>query len=218
MKITSVIIVIILSYVAFPQNEKEETLGSSKKFGLLGGINFSSTSDIGKTFLFEWKMRLSTEFRLKLSAGYYTISVSNNYDVKTFNFVSIDGIEKYSAIYYEVYRKKYQIIPLAIGIQYSLIQSIFSPYSFVDLGYNLIDPDIDESQHILIGAYNLFNELPEDYKIKHSETLPNSSYTIGLGIGVTYKISSIINLDLRYLFKIDSERINNHQILLGLCF
>jgi hypothetical protein len=209
---------LVLNYVLFSQNEKEECLASSTNFGLLGGINISSTSNIGKSFSFEWKIYLSQEFSLKLSAGYYTTSVSDRYYVKTFDFVSINNIEKYYAIFYEVYAKEYQIIPLAVGIQYFLRKSIFSPYTLVEFGYNLIDPKINESQHMLIGEYNVFNELPNDYKNKHTEILPNNSYTLGLGIGTTYKISSTIDLDFRYLFKIDSEKINNHQILIGICF
>lgn len=218
MKNLLIVIIVAINGLLFSQEQSETISFSNYEFGFLGGINLTTNSDIGSSFIFEGKTNLSSHLNLKLSVGYSKLYFSDTYNIKTYDFVSINNIEKYFAISYDVIKKEYQIIPLSIGLQHFFNQNILSSYYLIEFGYNLIDPNIIKSQTSPIGEFDSFDQLPNDYKNKHEEILPNGSYSIGFGLGITYKLSSIFYLDLRYLYKTDSEKINNHQILIGFNF
>ncbi|MCC7004604.1 hypothetical protein IT397_01665 [Candidatus Nomurabacteria bacterium] len=218
MKNLLLLFIVLLHSHLFSQVQEKKTFFSSSEFGIYGGINFITRSDIGNSFLFEGKTNFSSHLKLKLSVGYSKIYSSDNYNVKTFDYVSINGVEKYYAISYDVIKKEYQFIPISLGIQHTFLKNIFSPYTVFEFGYNLIDPNIHKLQFQPIGEYNSYDDLPNDYKNSHVEILPNSSYTIGLGGGTTYKLSSSINFDIRYLYRIDNEKINFHQLIFGFLF
>lgn len=218
MKNVFFLLIVVLNSLLFSQEQRKTTFFSSPEFGFYCGINFITILDIWGSFYFEGKTNLSSHLNLKLSVGYSKSYSSDTYNVKTYDFVSINNIEKYFAISYDVIKKEYQIIPISFGLQYSFNRNIFTSYTLVEFGYNLIDPNIHKSQSKPIGKYDSYDELPNGYKNEHIEILPNGSYSIGLGIGTMYRLSSVFNLDIRYLYKIDSEIINTHQLLIGFSF
>jgi hypothetical protein len=177
MKNLILLLVVLLNSDLFSQSQEKKTFFSSSEFGIYGGINFINISDISSSFLFEGKTNISSHIKLKLSLGYYKVYSSANYNVKTFDFVSINNIEKYYAISYDVIKKEYQFIPVSFGLQYTFFQNIFPFYIFFEFGYNLIDPNIHKLQFQPIGEYNSYADLPNDYNKTYIEILPNSSYS-----------------------------------------
>ncbi|GBD89949.1 hypothetical protein BMS3Abin04_00663 [bacterium BMS3Abin04] len=198
----------------FAQHQNNPSIFSTSEFGLYGGVNFSAFSDIGSSFLFEGRTNLSSKFNLKASIGYTKTYNPNSYNVKTNDFSNIDNIKKYYAVSYKVLKTQYQIIPFSLGVQYQLNYDSFYPYTQIEAGYKWIDPLTTKSAEKRNGEYNSFEELPKEYKQK--DTLPVSSFSIGIGFGVKYRISNLLNVDFRYLYQFDSEIFNTHQFLIGL--
>lgn len=114
--------------------------------------------------------------------------------------------------------KNYDIFPLTFGIQYIIVNRIFSPYLSVDADYNIMNTFIETSPHE-VWSYNSIDEIPDEFKENQKEEeLPNNSYGIILGAGTSYYISSKLNLDIRYLFKYDSKIVNTNHIIVGIYF
>lgn len=70
-----------------------------------------------------------------------------------------------------------------------------------------------------VWSYNSIEEIPDEFKgNQKDEELPDNSYGLILGVGTSYQISSSLNLDLRYLYKFDSEILNTHHFIIGIYF
>jgi len=185
-------------------------------FGLYSGINFGNISETGGTIFIEIKTNLILNLNLKLSVGYSKSFMPESYTVKTY-FLStvIEGTQYYIANQYDVNKKGYDVFPFSLGFQYIYRNKSLSPYLLIDFNYNLINTKIYSSPGFAWTYYS-FNSLPDDFKTKHIENLPINSYGIMFGIGTIYQLSSRLNLDLRYYYKIDSKIINTHQIIVGI--
>ncbi len=188
---------------------------SKLDFGFYGGINFYDSDNIGSDIFIEFKTNLLTSFSLKVSTGFVKSSQSKFYTVKRYSEKIIDNTPRFFASKYNVIGKRYDVFPISLGIQYNLYESNISPYFTIDMVYNFINTFIDFSttEH---WTYNSIDEIPsgfsEDYK---REELYENSYGVILGVGASYPISSKLNLDFRYLFKLDNEIINTHHFILG---
>ncbi|HSH64883.1 MAG TPA: hypothetical protein VLB84_03585, partial [Bacteroidia bacterium] len=127
-------------------------------------------------------------------------------------------IPNFFAAKYDLVSKNYDIFPLMLGIQYNFVHGIFSPYISVDAAYNFINSFIETSPSE-VWSYNSIDEIPAEFKEnKKNEKLPDNSYGIILGAGTAYHISLKLNLDIRYLFKYDSEIANTHHFIVGIYF
>lgn len=186
-------------------------------YGIYGGINFGNNWETGGTFLLEFNANLMPNLNLNLSLGYSKSYKSESYTVKTYRTGSINNVQYFWADQYDVNKKGYDLFPISVGLQYKFHGESFSPYILGSLNYKLIDGRIYSSPGIT-WTYNSFDELPNEYRTKHVEQLPNHSYGMNLGIGVIYPIFSKLSMDLRYYYEIDSEIINTHHIAVGISF
>ncbi|MFC2083807.1 hypothetical protein ACFLS9_02000 [Bacteroidota bacterium] len=66
--------------------------------------------------------------------------------------------------------------------------------------------------------YDNKNEIPIEYQNRVPNVSDGSNFTIGAGIGVLYKISSSLNLNIRYMYRFHDSIINVNQILVGITF
>lgn len=214
-------ILLILSFILFDVVEAQEAKPFSNfDIGVYGGFNFYNIEYIRGNFLVEIKTNLIYPLRLKLSAGYLrTIQpYPNTITVSTYSENTIDTLPKFFASKYNLVSKNYDIFPLTLGIQYNFNQSIFSPYFSLDVAYNFINSTLETSPPE-VWSYNSIDEIPSEFKeTQKNEKLPNNSYGIILGAGISYQISSKLNLDIRYLFKYDNEIINTHHFIVGIYF
>lgn len=210
-------LIIVLSQPIFSQEKEESVFLSSLKVGFYGGINFKSLSEIGSSLIIEGKTSLTSNLDLKISIGYSRTYMPVSYHVNTYANRSIQGTNIWEAISYDVNKKGYDIIPFSIGLQYFITESIISPYLLSEFSYNSIATKVYKSSELHRQFYS-FDELPDEYKIKHAETIINSSSKFGIGMGATYRLTGALDLDIRYIYQFDNTIINTNQILVGIFF
>ncbi|MFH1196667.1 MAG: hypothetical protein V1720_13275 [bacterium] len=211
-----VFILLIISLNTLSAQDSDGFSPFSKfNFGVYGGVNFETLSESGGAFLLELKTNITTGINIKAGIGYSYPMQLISYNVKTNSNFVIDGISYYEARTYDVHKKGYDVFPVSLGCQYVFDYATLSPYISLDLNYNYISTKIYTTPGVS-WSYDSFNELPDEYKIKHIENLVDHSYGILLGIGTIYNISGKFNLDVRYNYKIDSEIINTHNLLVGI--
>ncbi|MBI9072031.1 MAG: outer membrane beta-barrel protein [Melioribacteraceae bacterium] len=212
-------VLFILSFIAINFLKAQENKPfSNYDIGFYGGVNFYSTDNVRGDFLIELKMNLTSSLKLKASTGYIRTIQSKSYTVRKYSKRTIDSNPMYFASKYNLVSKNYDTFPLTLGIQYNISQSIFSPYLSVDVCYNFIDTfiQISPSEN---WSYNSIDEIPSEFmEDQKSEKLFNHSYGIILAVGTSYKLSSVFNLDIRYLIKYDSEIVNTHHFIVGIYF
>ena len=212
-------IAFILLIISFKVLEAQENKPFSNfDIGFYGGINFYNTANIGGDFFVELKTNLISSLKLKVSTGYFRTIQPYSGTVRTYSENIIDTIPKYFAGKYDYVSKNYDVFPVSIGIQYIIVQSIFSPYVSIDAVYNFMNASITTTPPE-VWSYNSIEEIPDEFKESRKvEELPDISYGIILGAGTSYRISSKLNLDIRYLFKYDGEILNTHHFIIGIYF
>jgi opacity protein-like surface antigen len=190
---------------------------SNFDYGVYSGINLNAGSSTGGDLLLELKTNLISDFNLRFSLGYHKSYKGESYIVRSYGSGVIEGTQYYFATEYNVDEKGYDVFPLALGIQYVYKNEVLSPYLMLDAGYNIIESRIYHSSG-RTWSYNSLEEVPDEFKVKQSETLPDNSIGINVGIGTIYHLTNRINLELRYFYKYDSEIINTHHFLAGISF
>ncbi len=212
-------VLFILLFISFNVLKAQENKPFSNfDIGFYGGINFYNTDKIRGDFLVEFKTNLISSLKLKASAGYFRTIQPYSYTVRKYSENIIDSLPRFFAAKYDLVSKNYDIFPLTLGIQYLIVNSIFSPYLSVDAVYNFMNTFIETSPSE-VWSYNSIDEIPDEFKENQKEEeLPNNSYGIILEAGTSYHISSKLNLDIRYLFKYDSKIINTHHFIIGVYF
>jgi hypothetical protein len=200
----------IVSNILFSQNLVNNSL---YEFNLLGGFDTEKFSDFGGALYLEGSKNITNHLYAKLSVGYLKSISTNKYNIKTYKYVSIEDYEKYHTISYNVKKTEYQSIPFSIGLEYYIQKQKISPYLFFNINYSFIDPLIFNTPERLLTIYATESEIPQEYK--KVKFLPNNSYGISFGLGSKYQIFSKFQLNIRYLYNIDSEIINTHQLLFG---
>jgi len=214
MKKRIIICLVICTSFIFSQEKVEKHV--SPHFSLHGGINFTDVKNLWGAFLFEGKTPVSKNLLIKLSFGYTNLIKSRNYTVNSFTERKIENILAYEAVSYEISKIEYQIIPISVGLQYNINSSLFHPYTFMELGYNLIDPKSYKEKYQVLFEYDKYGELPLEHR--NVDVLPNGSYKVAIGVGFNYLLTTKLGLDVRFLTQIDSELIESNQLLVGLSF
>jgi opacity protein-like surface antigen len=213
-------ILFILTLISLNVLEAQENKPFSNfDIGFYSGINFYNTYNIRGDFLVEIKTNLISSLKLKASTGYFRTIQPYSYTVRTYSENTIiDSLPRFFAGKYNLVSKNYDIFPLMLGIQYNFVHSIFLPYISIDAVYNFINSSIETSLPE-VWSYNSIDEIPPEFKENQKkEELPVNSYGIMLGAGISYHISSKLNLDIRYLFKYDNKIINTHHFIVGIYF
>lgn len=197
------------------QNINNTNPFSSFDYGAYTGINFESISEIGGTFFIELNTNLISDLKLKFSLGYARSYMHTSYTVQTYSEIKIDTTVFYNAEEYEVNKNEYDVFPISIGLQYMFNFLTISPYIFSEFSYNFIDTKVIRSPGYSL-TYNSFEELPDEFREKHYESFPNNSFSIAFGLGVVYPVTTKLNLDMRYFYKIDNKILNTHHIVVGI--
>jgi len=191
---------------------------SNFDFGVYGGINFENFSEQGGVFYIEGKTNLTSNLNLKLALGYYKSTEQTNYTLRNSGGpYTIDTITYYSAREEYITEKVYDVLPISFGLQYIFRNKRISPYILLDGSYNYIDTKRTRNGG-RIWTYETYEDIPNEFKDNQTETFPNKSFGVALGIGTIYNIKNNLNLDFRYLFKYDNEIVNSHQLLIGFSF
>ena len=210
--------VILFCTNLFSQETERNTPFTNFKLGFLAGINISKLT--GGSVLIEGKINLTSHINAKVFAGYSNIIKQEGYNVKTYGFNNLASSLNYSTVSYNVDRIDYDVFPLGIGFEYLITENSFSPYAILEAGYNYYSYHVQQSNYNVgfAGYYNTFDEIPSEYKNKPPANSNANSYLLGLGIGTNYKLSSVINLDIRYVYQVNKSIVNTNQILIGINF
>lgn len=208
-----IILFVLLVFTISAQKNRNLVPFSSYEFTVLGGIGFENTSNIFGSIRFEGTTNTNKNIFVGLFAGYYKSISLNNYKVNSYKYFSIDDTKKYQAISYNILQTDYQVIPLGIVVNYNHYLEDLIPYIHLGLNYNLIDAVAEKSIEEINGEFNSFDELPSEFRGVNS--LLKNSFAISCGIGTKYNLSTAISLNIRYLYIIDSELENTHQVLIG---
>lgn len=207
---------IVFNISLFSQEVDKSKMFSNSHLGFLGGINFSTLT--GSSIIIEGKTNLSSKLNLKLSVGYSTINKKEGYNVKTYRFINREGFPHYEILSYKVNELNYDVFPISFGLEYFFFQGNFLPYCSFEFGYNFYSFHIKESNHLTSGWTNTYDELPDEHKNLPPIISEEDSYRIAVGIGFHYKLSPVINLDIRYLYQFNTNILDTNQILAGINF
>jgi hypothetical protein len=214
MKATSFLsVIILLANLLFAQ-ESSSKIFSSFETGLYGGLNFSTLSSSGPSFIIEGKTNLSANLNAKLSIGYSKLYLPDSYPVRTY---WQNSNQKYQTISYDVTKTEYSIIPITLGIEYILNHDTFSPYCLFELGYNSYTTTIHSSAWSVVN-YDSYAQIPSEYKTQQNNPSEDNSYKLDLGFGLKYKLSRPISIDVRYLYQFNKVLNNANQILVGFVY
>ena len=202
----------------FSQENDNNRSFSQFKLGILTGINV--TKFTGGSVLIEGKTNLTSHINMKVMAGYSKIYKKEGYNVKTNGLINIDNFQKYVTSSYNVDRIDYDVFQIAAGFEYFIAKDKLSPYIISEAGYNFYSFHIQESYIYSepIRYYDTYDEIPAEYKNKPPAISNEASYLFGLGIGTNYRLSSVINLNIRYLYQFNKNIVNTNQLLIGINF
>ena len=118
---------------------------------------------------------------------------------------------------FTVERKGYDQFPVELGFQYTLPVKGLSPYLLIQGGCNFVNVRNSESAKSVRNA-GTFENIPTEYKSGYNSFDNYKSYSFSPGFGLFFSLSSKINLDIRYFYKIDNKIINTHNIIAGIFF
>jgi opacity protein-like surface antigen len=223
MKIFSCSFWVIFSICIFAQRVEPISPFSTFQLGVLGGINFSSL--VGTSIVIEGSTNLTSQVNLKLSLGYSTINKEEGYKVKTYYYINYIDIYQqevniYQTLSYTVDEINYTVVPITLGLEYVFTNDRNSPFALIEIGYNFYSFKTTKSylKYTGGGYYDTYDELPSEFKNEAPDIPKDDSYTIALGLGMKYKLSSRFNLYLRYAYQFNYSLVNTNQILIGFNF
>jgi hypothetical protein len=207
----------IFCSILLGQENKSPNSFQNFSYHFLSGINSTLNSSVGGDALIEVNASVYSNLSAKLSFGYFSSSKKEDYVVKTNSSGEIDSIKIFYATRYKVNKLVYDVFPLSVGLIYNFKMEDFGTFIFSDLSYNYLSTLVDKEGGISTG-YSKFDDLPNDYKVKHIESFPNSSFSASIGFGVNYPIFNKVNIELRYFYKMDKKTVDTHHVLAGISF
>lgn len=219
MKSSLVAFLIFLSPILVAQELEQNSIFSKVYFGVMGGTNFNTVPTAGTAINFEVKTNITSNLNAKFSVGYSTLYDDDSYEIKSSGLVSFENYSKYHTRLTLVDRVRYSIIPFAIGFEYLFTKSKFSPFGLFEVGYNISNSTIEGKVHDgIAGTFDTAEEVPEDYRKTAPALDDGSSITAGVGLGVKYKLTERMDLNIRYVYHYNEAIINNNQVLIGFTF
>jgi len=214
---------IALLFLAFVFESKAQTSGNndlfpSIHFSALAGPNFTFPFQTGYLAQFEARTKVSSCVSIKASVGLSSIYEDFGNYVSTYSYTKIAQTDIYQSYSYKLDKYEYSIVPLSLGVEYSFSENIGSPFLLAELGYNLYSVEMHKSNQVL-GAGGTFStkaQLPEQYRQEPPKIKDDTSFRIGLGAGMRFRISGNFYFEARYIYNVNTQLINSHQILMGI--
>ena len=219
MKKSIFLFMLLLSPILSAQDFENKPMFSEFYFGVMGGTNFNTLPTAGTAISFEVKSNITSNINAKLSVGYSTLYDDDSYEIKSSGLVSFENYSKYHTRLTIVERVRYAIIPFTLGVEYLFTKSKLSPFGLFEIGYNLSSSIAEVKVHDgIAGTFDTAEEVPEDYHQIAPALDDGSSITMGVGLGVKYKLTERMDLNIRYVYHYNEAIINNNQVLIGFTF
>jgi opacity protein-like surface antigen len=218
MKIIGSLILLALNNILLSQDNQNLNTFSKMNVSILGGVNFSKDTDLGGSIQLEGKTNLCSHLNLKLSVGYSLIREDASYTIKSYSHFIIDNIEGYHLDTYDVNEIQHSVIPINVGVEYTLNDNAFSPYGVFELGYSFYSSEQQFASSTSGIWYETEEEVPPEYRNPAPNVTDDSCFGLGAGIGVKYKISNSLTLNVLYMYRYFDKIINTNQLLFGITF
>jgi hypothetical protein len=210
-------IVVVLTINISAQEYKEESMFSNLHLSILGGTNFHTIPTLGGSVIFEGKASINSKFDVKLSLSYTSLFENKEYTIKSYIHSKRDNLDIYQLRATNINQLQYTVIPINVGVEYTLLNSNFSPLGIIEVGYNFYSAEEQISSGLISGEeYQNLNDVPNEYRNVEPRDLDGSYLGFGFGLGFKYKISSSFDLSIRYMFRYNDLIVNSNQILLGI--
>jgi hypothetical protein len=207
---------VLLSTSILAQQADRSVPFSKFHFGIYGGPNFTFPLEMGYLFQLEVRTNISSRMNVKASIGFSSIYENKDKYITTYYSFTNNNTEYYQPLSYKIDKYEYAVVPVSLGVEYSLMEGEYSPYLICEGGYNIYTVEVNKSGLIAAGVLYSYEQLPAPYRNKPPQVPDDTSFRIGLGIGTRIGITKGINLELRYLYNINTSLINCHQILAGI--
>ncbi len=210
--------VILFSLTINAQNPQDLNEPGRFMYGILGGFSTSKMHYINLSLLAEGRYNLTENLGIKISLSHSAIRKGEGYNVKTFNHIQSDNVNEYKTVSYIVEKCDYSIVPVSIGLEFKIKFEKIFPYCGMEFGVNSYKLSLTKGSMVYgaAGTFSSYNELPDEYKAVDSATYRGMSYRIGFEMGLRYSLASSINLDIRYLYQVNTSLVNNHTLLFGI--
>lgn len=217
-RIAYLFVVFILVSTNFSQEKNTSAFLSNSNLGLLGGVNFNNSSTLGGSLQIEGKISLSEHIFFKASVGYSGVFEDKDYLIKTYNSVRIGDYEGYQLKTYSIDQIEHSVIPINLGLEYTFTNSSVVPFGLLELGYNIFSSEEQIGKSTSGALFENKNEIPIEYQNRGTQTKDDSSFGLSVGVGLLYKISSSLNINIRYVYRFNDSLINVNQVLMGITF
>lgn len=217
MKRTSIFLILLLYVNITAQQQTKEPILRWFSGGVFAGPDFTSAAKTGYSVSIEGRVRIIPRVNLKISLGYSLLNQDENISVQTYFLQKKDGVTHYQTQSYDMEINNYKIFPFSAGLEYSISDGNISPYLVFEIGTNIYSTGVSYSNCVLgsLQEYTDSEDIPARYRNGRHIVLGQSSVRTAMGFGTKIKLYGDLNFEVRYLYNINSNIINNHQILVG---
>lgn len=191
---------------------------SKLQLALYSGSSITSAPQTGLSFMIEGKASLLPRLNAKLAIGYYKLYENDFQQVKTYRSYNFNNAISYQTHSYNIEGYDYAVFPICAGLEYTISEGAVSPYITVEGGNNAYAVTTRCSNNIYgeIGKYITPGDVPAEYKNYVQKDKGQRSYRIAFGMGTRISLWQGVNLELCYMYNINTNIVNNHQILAGI--
>ena len=212
-----ILVIFFLCTVVIAAQSAEAGNSRRLKFGLLAGVGAQGSQNYGSAFLLEARYPLTDNIGIKFTYGFSNLRRDENYQVKTYYEERVGNVHQYITNLVEIVKHDYAINPVSLGIDYVFTSEIFEPFCFFEGGYNGYRTKVvtGSDQPGIGGIYTSDVDIPAEYKDRMIKNNDGTSFRFALGTGVKLKSISFCDLEIRYLYEINTSLVNNHLIMVG---
>lgn len=218
MKIKLMLLLFLMASILYPQEPPSQNMFSQIRLSFLGGANFSTIPKVGGSLQFGAKANLTSGLDLIVSSGYFALFEKKEYTIKSYSAFNIDDTKGYQLQTYSIDQLEHAIIPVNLGIEYTMNKNKISPFGILEVGYNFYGSEENVNKSFSGQTYQDINEIPNEYLNGAPTVVEGSGYNLSAGVGVKFIMSSVFHLDIRYVYRYNETIINNNQFLIGLTF
>jgi len=217
MRKLAVVIFLFAAIQISAQTVEKDYSQSRFEFGFFTGVSSENFNYLDKSFFVEARYKITPRWTMKVSVGSYTVlKEENSVETLLTPYYENSQLKLHSNTYY--YKGfTYEIVPASIGMEYMLFGEKTIPFLIAELGvnsshtrrvisYRQSNPDITPSSY-------------ERYPLSGDRSAANfykgTSIRMAFGAGIKQVTAGFLNLDVRYLYQINTNLVNSHLVLVG---
>lgn len=214
-RVISAILIFSLMFISKHNGQDlNDTSAFSKfEFSFLTGANFSDKT--GFTLSAEMKTNINAKLKLRTSLSYTSLYQDVGKNIKSYIYFPIDNNPDYSTNEYRIIDRRFLMLPITIGLEYILVNNEYTPYGLFEIGYNLYAYNTNMTARD-VNFYDSIEQIPVGFNPVTDDFSSKNSYKIALGFGAYFPIGKDTNIDLRFVYNINTQLVNSGQMLVGI--